>query len=220
MSQLWGIVGSLKSEVGHATQDSGAAGAYSAAGDESDSTPSDLSPMNPPAHLQQLFDNDFVDSASVADANSEHLSAALLARVRTRLQALIPTKEDIRIICGPSLLWTGVYSGLFPTVSKFSTIDEMLGQYDSLSSPDANPLAVAALLLSLAINIVQQPSHPPMSPSSNIADPVQWARLVSDNVDELVVRNDSLACTMEGIETIMLCIRLYVFADDQKTQCN
>jgi hypothetical protein len=180
------------------------------AAQETDSETSEMSPINPPAHLQQLFDNDFVDTqatdAMSSNVGSDRISNALLSKVRSRLQALMPSKEDVRIICEPSMKWISIYASLFPTMNKFNSAEDILGQYDLLCGPDANPLQLAGLLLSVAITIVQQPAIP--TSSLTMTDPLRWVRSVNDTIDDTVVRNDSLVCTMEGIETTLLYLRL------------
>jgi hypothetical protein len=68
-------------------------------------------------------------------------------------------------------------------------------------------MAVAALLVSLAITIAQLPTQPPLVLAS-IPDPLQWVRSVNDTVENIIVKDDTLSCSLEGIETFMLYIRL------------
>jgi hypothetical protein len=125
VSQLWTVVGALKTELGHSQDDLPHHEHASVEGHEEQSEMSEMSPMNPPAHLQQLFDNEFVDTqandAISSDVGSDRISKALLDRARTKMHALMPSKEDIRRICAPSMNWITIYANLFPSLNKFNS---------------------------------------------------------------------------------------------------
>lgn len=121
VTKLWSVVRELKTELGHApgeeTQYHAPKVDRQGAGADTDSDMSDLSPMNPPTHLQQLFDNEFLDSYGNdgidSDMGSEKPSSGVVIRARTRLQALMPPKEDVRTILtnvcnleGNPMTWT------------------------------------------------------------------------------------------------------------------
>jgi hypothetical protein len=58
--------------------------------EDMESEHTDVSPMNPPTHLQQLFDNEFVDTQSSAalatTASSDRVSNTLVTKARSRLR--------------------------------------------------------------------------------------------------------------------------------------
>ena len=215
VASLWSVVRELRSERGLANSEApthdGAQARQSAA--DSDSEASEMSPMNPPAHLQQLFDNEFLDShgndTMSSDIGSDKVSTAQLARARGRLQALMPPKEDVQAIFTPAAMWISLYNALFPAISMFTNAGELLARYESLQEPDANPVQIASLLISVAITVVQKP--PEMtSRLVGIKDTALYVRKVTTAVEEVLVSNDALAGTLEGIETTLLYIRLYV----------
>lgn len=215
MEGLWTIVQELRTELGHGHSETahsdGAHIRRSTADAESESEGSDTSPINPPPHLQQLFDNEFLDSRGndslSSDIGSDKASTALLARARSRLQALMPPKEDVRAILTPAAKWFALYNSIFPTINVFTGATEMLARYEALQEPGANPIAVASLLISITMTLVQRSSEAP-SQYSGIKDVAAFSRKVTETVEETIVLNDTLAGTVDGIETTLLYIRL------------
>ena len=218
VSSLWAAVGELRGEASHdsvetAPQSNGSQSGMQTA--DSGSEMGDVSPSNPPSHLQQLFDNSFVDSRGNDDASpdigSDKASSAFTVRARRRLQALMPTKNDVREISKLTGTWMFMYSSLFPAVSMPTSGSEMLSKYDALQHPDAHPVSIASLLLSVALTLQQQ-SNKASSPDNvtGITDSSVFIRQVSDCVEEVLVNNDMLAGTFEGIEVTLLFVRLYV----------
>ena len=215
MTSLWTVVQELRTERGHPlseTTRSDGAQIRQPSGD-SDSESSDTSPMNPPAHLQQLFDNEFLDSHGndtiSSDIGSDKVSAAQVARARSRLQALMPPKEDVQAIFAPAAKWISLYTALFPVINMFTNAGEMLARYEALQEPDANPVSIASLLISVAITVVQKPPETACRLTA-INDTALFVRRVTAAVEEVLVSNDNLIGTVEGIETTLLYIRLYV----------
>lgn len=178
---------------------------------DTDSEMSELSPMNPPTHLQQLFDNEFLDSHGndglSSDMGSEKASSALLVRARTRLQALMPSKDDIHAILSNAASWLTLYNALFPTTTMFNNAQEMLAKYEALQAPDASPMSIASLLISISITVIQKPRDQ-YTELNGIKDTAGFVRKVTEAVEETIVSNDTLAGTLEGIETSLLYIRL------------
>lgn len=103
--------------------------------------------------------------------------------------------------------WLSMYTSLFPMVNVNKTAGEMLSQYDKLQDPNADPIATAALLLSVALTVQQAPEDI-KSRAKGMKDPYAFIRDVAETVDRVVVNDDNLACSLEGIQTIMLFLRL------------
>ncbi|KAK3710984.1 hypothetical protein LTR37_010005 [Vermiconidia calcicola] len=213
VSSLWTVVRELRKEVGHSPNE----------GAQSDEVPveqstadgesevSDNEPMNPPPHLQQLFDNEFLDSRGVdglsSEASTDKASDAAIARARRRLQALLPSEDDLRAISEPAVRWMHLYNSMFPTMTSCTSGDEMLAQHHAMQDAAANPMNIAALLISIAITLVQRPSDA-LPRLSGIKDSTKYVRQLSEAVEETIVHNDDLAGTITGIETTLLYIRL------------
>ena len=173
--------------------------------DEEDSSAAapDLSPSYPPTHLLQLFDNDLLGSDGSIPL--QHQPPSLHeAQKSAALGALMPPREDMRIIVAYASSRLSIYNA-FLSLSNFSkTSDEMLVQYDRLQDPTASPVEVAALLLSIAIVVQQAPDDT----TKVITDACSRIQEVSDSVERIVVSDDTLAGTMEGVETTLLFLRL------------
>ncbi|KAK3680782.1 hypothetical protein LTR37_021062 [Vermiconidia calcicola] len=213
VSSLWTVVRELRKELGHSPNQ----------GAQSDEVPieqstadgesevSDNEPMNPPPHLQQLFDNEFLDSRGVdglsSDASTDRASDAAIARARRRLQALLPSEDDLRAISEPAVRWMHLYNSMFPTMTCCTSGDEMLAQHHAMQDAAANPVNIAALLISIAITLVQRPNDA-LPRLSGIKDSTKYVRQLSEAVEETIVHNDDLAGTVAGIETTLLYIRL------------
>ena len=214
VATLWAVVRELKTELGHPQDDTfqstGPSTRMAAA--DSDWDTSDTSPMNPPTHLQQLFENEILDSrgndfSSLDNSSPDKASSAMITRARTRLQAVMPPKEDVQVISSMTSTWIPLYNALFPTVNMFASGHEMLSNYNAVQDPDdANPAFVAALLLSIALTVIQQP--PDSLNLKGIKDAPSFVRHVSAVVDEVIVSSDSMCSTIEGIETALLWLRL------------
>jgi hypothetical protein len=213
VSKLWSVVSDLRAELGHAPSEEpqyrdAKVERHSA---ETDSEMSEISPMNPPTHLQQLFDNEFLDSHGndgiSSDMSSDKASSAMLVRARTRLQALMPPKEDVRTVISNAASWLTLYNALFPTITMFTNAQEMLAKYEALQAPDASPMSIASLLISISITVIQKPRDP-STELTGIKDTAAFVRKVTEAVEETIIANDILAGTLEGIETSLLYIRL------------
>jgi hypothetical protein len=89
-----------------------------------------------------------------------------------------------------------------------ATAEEMLEQYDELCKPNANPMSLANLLISLALSIRQIPEVDLKPLVPGIPNATQFIENVTEIVDRTIASNDTLAATLEGIETSLLFIRL------------
>ena len=177
--------------------------------DDSDSNASDSSPTNPPTHLLQLFDNGLLGSSGYGSATpSRHALSLHKAQGSSALRRLMPSKEDMLTITAHASSWLSMYNVLFPMIYLTKTSDGMLVQYDKLQDPDANPVAIAALLLSIAMTVQQAPDDAAGRAAESIRDASSFIKDVSNTVERVVISDDALAGTLEGIETALLFLRL------------
>jgi hypothetical protein len=95
-----------------------------------------------------------------------------------------------------------------------TTAEEMLAQYDELSSPDANPMSLANLLVSLALTIRQIPADEVRTLAPGLRNVSRFVDEVSETVDRTIASNDTLAATLDGIETSLLFTRLAMVSVD------
>jgi hypothetical protein len=175
----------------------------------------ELSASHQPTHLRQLFNNGLLDSQA-ADAvweDTGHHSARpatemYLTIARRQLQRLLPSREDVSAIAGFTFPWMSIYIAMFPRIRMQTTAAEMIDQYDDLRSPNANPMSLANLLISLALTIRQIPANDVRSLSLGLRNVPRFVEEVSETVDRTIASNDMLAATLDGIETSLLFTRL------------
>lgn len=217
VGKLWSLVQDLRSELGRTGTGPPQSDQYEQQPigqqfNESDTDSSETYPMDPPAHLQQLFDNEVVDSRSSEfqspESSIDKTLTALMSRARTRLQATMPPKEDVQVLAPLTETWFAIYKQIFPPFTMFSTVEEVLRSYDGLLETDASPTLVAALLLWVAIAVQNAPPELLQSRSEFVKPGTRFVRQVSDTVDEVVVKDDNLAASIEGIEISLLWTRL------------
>lgn len=175
----------------------------------SDSDSSHLSPTNPPTHLLQLFDNGLLGTHSDAsNINPRHATASHKVNGVSALRELLPSREDMLTITAHAASWLSLYNSLFPMTSATRSGDAMLSQYDSLKDPDAHPIAVAALLLVVALTVQVVPDKISAGAIKSIKDASSFIKDVSDTVERVIVLDDALAGTLDGIEATLLFLRL------------
>ena len=101
-----------------------------------------------------------------------------------------------------------VYNTIFPPFALFKTVDELLMRYDDLIRADANPYTIGGLLLWLGIAVLNAPPELLQKRSDSVKDAMRFVRRVSETVEEVVVTNDSVAGSVEGVEISLLWVRL------------
>lgn len=215
ISSLWTTVRNLEAKLGclpteNATRPQPQSQTKDARGlqDTLDDEESD-SPMNPPAHLLQLFDNGSLGSCGLGSASpSRHAADLHKAQGSSALRRLMPSRQEMLTITAHASSWLSLYYALFPMTSLPKTSDEMLSQYDKLQDANADPVAIAALLLSVALTVQQAPDDSPCCTAGSIRDTSSFIKDVSDSVERIVISDDALSGNLEGIETTLLFLRL------------
>ena len=221
VADLWAAVRKLEAKLGcmsteadpllespSPTEESG--GPYNTPNDDdSDSIAADLSLTNPPTHILQLLDNGLLDSNGDGSAFQSHHTPSLHKAHRSSpLRALLPSREDMVTITASASSCLSLYNALFPVMSFAKTSDEMLSQYDKLQDLNADPVAIAALLLSIALIVQQAPNDTAGRVAGSIKDASSFIKDVSDCVELIVISDDILAGTLNGMEMTLLFIRL------------
>ena len=218
VSRLWTAVHTLETKLGcvlteatlQPTSQMGNIGAFhgTPSDDDLDSNASDLSPTSPQSHLLQLFDNGLLGSDGYGpEAPLRPAPSLYKAQESYALRALLPSKEDMVGISAQASPWLYMYNSLFPMTNIFSSGEEMLSQYDKLQDPNANPFAIADLLLSVAITVQQKPNET-VANAAGIKNASSFIKDVSDTVERIVISHDALAGTLEGIRTSLLFLRM------------
>lgn len=219
VSSLWKVVRNLEAKLGCVPTDAPTrqslsvmenGSSYDKPGDDdSESDASDLSATVPPSHLHQLFDNRLLGSSGhESTAPSPSTTSVHKTHRTTALNRLMPSKEDMIQVAAQAESWLALYSTLFPTAGSPKDGVEMLTQYNQLQGPNADPVEVASLLLTIAITV--QPSQESIVEKTGgcIKNPANFIKEVSDSVERIVISDDELAGTLRGIETTLLFLRL------------
>lgn len=227
VSSLWSAVRSLEAKLGCVPTDDARAllsplqmerlsaqGARDRPDDantdsDSDSNSSNLSSTNPPMHFLQLFDNGLLGSRADGPATSpRHASTVHKAHGRSALRELMPSREDMLTVSAYAASWLSMYNLLFPIINVTRSSQEMLSEYDKLQDPNADLVAIATLLLSVALTVQVAPNEIASGAAKSIRNASMFIKDVSDTVERIVVLDDALAGTLEGIETTLLFLRL------------
>lgn len=102
-----------------------------------------------------------------------------------------------------------LYLTIFPSTTSIDSKEELVAQYEELSSPSAHPISIAMFLLTFAITAMQAPSdRQDASPPSDWKDIRTYAREVAHVVETVVISHTGLAITVEGIEMTVMFFRL------------
>ena len=182
--------------------------------DDSSDSHSDLSAVNPPAHLRQLFDNELLgtpvaaSSATTSDQKESH-SITALSRIRRELQRLIPSREDVAVIQHYMDTWLPLLKQFFPASTFLKTGSGVLENYDEMQSDTPHPVAVAGYLIPIAITLQHVPKEMTASVLTSIKDGPMVVKQVSDVIEQKLIADDTLLTTLEGIEMNLMFLRLW-----------
>jgi hypothetical protein len=152
-----------------------------------------------------MFDNSLLGSYEYGSVSASH-HALKVAKAQgiAAMRRLIPSREDMLTITAHASSWLSLYNALFPMINLTKPSEEMLAHYDKVQDPNTDPVSIGALLLSVAITVQQAPDDT----IESIGDAFSFIRDVSDSVERAVISDDALAGTLEGIETMLLFLRL------------
>lgn len=177
--------------------------------DDEGSETSELSPMEPSNHLLNLFENRMLGSEKARDkAATDGTPSTQKSPQISALKQLLPVREDMLAIIAHASDWLSMFSALFPALPTYRSQDEMLVQYDKAQRSELTVTEMASLLVSIAITIQQAPADVLARSAEGIQDGPAYVHQVSDTVERVVVYDDAIAATLDGIETTLLFIRL------------
>ena len=176
---------------------------------DSNSTSSGLSPKDPPTHLLQLFDNGLLSSDGYGPPPASRPTSSLhQTQGSSALRHLMPSREDMVIIIAHASSWMSMYRSLFPLMGVTKASEDILSQYDKLQDPNVDLVQIATLLLTVAITVQQAPEDTSGHAAKSIRNASSFVKDVSDAVERIIVSDDTLAGTLEGIEITLLFVRL------------
>ncbi|KAK4502079.1 hypothetical protein PRZ48_007890 [Zasmidium cellare] len=177
--------------------------------DDSDASES-LSPPTAPIHLLQLFDNGVLDSGGNDSGHagaSHHPPSPQRVQDCAALRALMPARTDMITIAAYASSWLPLYASLLPMVNVDKTPEALLTRYDELQH-EADPIALATLLLYIAMAVQHAPPPASFPESEQMQHIPTFVKTVSDTVERVVISDDALGGTLEGIEAALLFLRL------------
>lgn len=182
---------------------------------EIESTSSEILIAEEPSHLRSLFQNDWlsVDTRRRNEQLQERrakASAHLTESIRPALQQLIPSKQETAEMLICKYDWLQMIHGMLLQPAVPNSNRDVLGHYGKVCRPDVDVVALASWLLMVAITAQQVPqrnSHSPNSPG-NYQRRVQFARVVSDTIEKLVMDHDRLTGTLQGLGMCIHFVRL------------
>lgn len=168
-----------------------------------------------PSHLRLLFD-DFIDESSTAggqapeNSQSARILKASIQYARSKLQPLLPSREEVTRISLNASDWMDLYYALFPPSFAFHTADQLKTRYDEMQNSEVSPITLSMYLLSIAITALQSPPSSMPRKFYNGRGVSKYVDIVCRTVEQIVVNNNALASTVDALEMSLLYVRLYV----------
>jgi len=168
-------------------------------------------PGSVPAHLESLFENDVLSSNHSRE--NPHASNDLKAhetkmnQIRHQLLEVLPTFEEVKYVVETSTDWWSIHNTLFSPVS-ISGRDAFIAGYHCLSDANSHPASVAMWLTCLALTVLQIHPNFDVFRLPAIRRPSDFVGRVTGLVDHLVIANNSLMATIQGLECASMFIRL------------
>lgn len=159
------------------------------------------------APAMSLFDNAVISRKEVpvpvsrAQYNkSKSLIAALLQ--------LLPTPDDLELILENSQEWWAIWRTMFPHITdrRCITIKESV----SHSLRSTKPAEIAKIMLCIALSINQLPQDFDWNRISLKENPTDLMERYISTVDRLIVQDDEIAATIDGLECIILEAKYHI----------
>lgn len=223
VSGIWKAVQKIEAKLGcdpsvpdHAgpfeSHSPGAADDDAGSDDESDSTDQNQEGMS--THLLQLFQNGVlvVEAPDTASSQGRRSSTHGKASKASVLKPLLPSRDEMKIITSHARPWLHLYNVIFPHLSTMRDGPDVMALYDRVQEARPDVFLLANVLLSAAITVQQAPEETSGPSFKGIGDGPTFVKTASDLIERVVLMDDSLAGTLEGIEVGMLFVRLLVLS--------
>jgi hypothetical protein len=184
---------------------------------DNESEVSDGPAIQPPPYLNSLFDNSFISYHHHNTGNGAHLpNDKALVRLsdvaRATLQPLIPPKDSICALASHASEWMQLLQIIFPLDLVNTSGDNIVSQYEDMKQPSVDPNHLASWLISVALATEQMPRD---TPSPNFMPSYSWSNntprfseAVIEAVERVIVAQERLSGTVQGIATTLSLIRL------------
>lgn len=159
-----------------------------------------------PTHLKLILDDTVVAAEDVNPGNTA-LYQRKVAVARTRLQRLLPSKDDVRILVNNAGPWMTIYHMVFPPLS-FAPSSEDVAKYDGFLQDDADPVALAAYLVSLAMTALQLSYRVPDLQLPSLVSTSKFVRRVIEKTYKVIIADHDIVTSLGGVELIICYIKL------------
>ena len=162
---------------------------------------------NENAPALSLFDNAVITRKEVPVTQSRaqyNKSRSLIAA----LLQLLPTPDDLEVILENSQEWWAIWRTMFPHITdrRCVTIKESV----SHSLRSEKPAEIAKIMLCIALSINQLPQDFDWKRVSMKENPADLMERYISTVDKLIVQDDEIAATVDGLECMILEAKYHI----------
>ncbi|KAF7590712.1 hypothetical protein BBP40_002503 [Aspergillus hancockii] len=184
---------------------------------DEESSGSDIPMAEKPAHLRSLFQNDWLSvdtggNEQQAQQRLDKASTQLSIMARPRLQSLIPSKADVSEITTTAYDWLAILQGLFTHPLIIKSPMGLLESYDLMCRPDADVIALASWLITLALTAQQIPQELERSDvhKKRCFKRTELGRKIANTVESTLLCHDRLLGTIEALGMAVHFVRLQI----------
>jgi hypothetical protein len=180
------------------------------ASESNSSVPNSTIPARP-SYLSALFDNSLLITAKGEDDDEAHTPPSQLCDVvRSKLQPLIPIKEDLVPIANRASGWLYLMNDIFPIITVVKDGTEMWSRYEEVNQSTISPWMLSSWLLTISLTVEHNPGMQVRTRStpSLRRGGLDYCRSVAGAVDRSIISCDELMCCVKGIEVAILLVRL------------
>ncbi|EMC96144.1 hypothetical protein BAUCODRAFT_464900 [Baudoinia panamericana UAMH 10762] len=220
VSSLWKLVRSLENRLaahdGHhpnPTVEPDAVVEHMAEAGYDTESSDETSAANQPTHLRQLFQDGPLDwkehpAPDTPQRLMRHASVGRQQRARGALRKILPSREEAAAIADQSTTWIGLNESLFSIGHIPADKAAISRRWESAHEDSAEPTEIAMLLLTLALTAVQMPADAMPKSPIGLMHGHDFVHSVSDAVESLIVQDDTLAASIDGLEVSIIWARL------------
>lgn len=170
------------------------------------STPA-ASPVSTPATLMNhapvlsLFDNSIISRRPDQNSRVDSNSTPKLDHIRRTLLSLFPSQEKVESILNTSHSWWAAWQGMYPYIFGLGPSSNIL-QFVTDSINSGSVQKIAKVLLCLLIIMEERPVN--LGTNHDMASATDQTKQALVVIDEMVIADDELAGTIDGLECMIL----------------
>ncbi|KAK5108914.1 hypothetical protein LTR62_007716 [Meristemomyces frigidus] len=187
----------------------------------SESGQSEATPANAPTHLRQLFNDGSLDYAEVQNrrvlSKSNGTSDTRWSRARALLLRELPSRTEVAAIAANTGPWLDIVRNMLFASYAAESPAMVVAKWDKVQQDDANPTELAMLLITLATSVHQMQAEVLTKIYSKVEEGYEFARKASDVIETVIVMDNVLAMSLEGLEVCCWWVRLQLLSSHEKT---